>query len=59
MIFGILLVRIQKAVKVAELVPYLVDEDYVVRDAASSKLKALLKEKEIGMGTRSTTEGAG
>lgn len=45
MIFGILLVRIQEATKVEELVPYLVNEDYVVRLAASSKLKQLTKNK--------------
>ena len=47
MIFGMLLVRIQEATKVEELVPYLVDEDYVIRLAASSKLKVLLDKPDM------------
>ena len=50
MIFGILLVRIQEATKIEELVPYLVDEEYVIRLAAASKLKTLLRERQLKCG---------
>lgn len=47
MIFGILLVRIQETTEIGELAQYLVDEEFIVRLAAKSRLRVLMKEEKV------------